>query len=278
MVFGIMRGQFMFNKSKLHVLSLAVLAMALGSGTCFGSEVKVNPVKANNLPINVASQGTALKVAPQKADNTLVSPSKPQSVETQNTSGVSKEAPKAANPVANTTKENNEKKKDEFDFDLKMKAKNSSTDEKVNETNAPEQTIENEELPKDIQYKSNPIEHLGNSVLSQIDDDLLTQMSEIEKSMTLLTLELKREKIRNEIEAQKAIRQRNADELEKQKSDLKLQEFEKKKKIEAEILQAKQNLLDREQIFEVLKQRKLLNAYMNQMLLEQQDWIKEKEA
>ena len=266
----------MFNKSKLHVLSLAVLAMALGSGTCFGGEVVVNPVKANNLPINVASQGTASNVASQKVDNTLVSPSKPQSVEAQKTDNVAKESQKAANPDTNNQKE---QKKDEFDFDLKMKAKNSSsTEAKTNATDTSEQSIENEDLSKDIQYKSNPIEHLGNSVLSQIDDDLFTQMSEIEKSMTLLTLELKREKIRNEIEAQKAIRQKNADELEKQKSDLKLQEYEKKKKIEAEILLAKQNLLDREQIFEVLKQRKLLNAYMNQMLLEQQEWIKEKEA
>jgi len=279
----------MFNKSKLHMLSLAVLALALGSGTCFGGEVFVIPVKANNLQINVASQGGAAKADTKGATNTLVSPSKPQSVEANKTNATTKEATAvapaatttapavAANP--NTKKEATEKKKDEFDFDLKMKAKNASGDAKAksNETSE-QQPIDNEDLPKDIQYKSNPIENLGNSVLSQIDDDLFTQMSEIEKSMTLLTLELKREKIRNEIEAQKAIREKTANELEKQKTDLKLLEYEKKKKIEAEILLAKQNLLDREQIFEVLKQRKLLNAYMNQMLLEQQEWIKEKEA
>ena len=57
-----------------------------------------------------------------------------------------------------------------------------------------------------------------------------------------------------------------------------MKEYEKKKKIEAEVLSAKQNLLEREQLLEVLRQRKLLNAYMNQMLLNQQEWIKEKEA
>lgn len=36
-------------------------------------------------------------------------------------------------------------------------------------------------------------------------------------------------------------------------------------------------MLDKEQLFEVLKQRKLLNAYMNQMLVNQQEWLKEKE-
>ena len=55
-------------------------------------------------------------------------------------------------------------------------------------------TISDADLPKDVQYKANPIDSLGNSILSQIDSDLFQQMSEIEKSTTLLTLELKREK------------------------------------------------------------------------------------
>jgi hypothetical protein len=132
-------------------------------------------------------------------------------------------------------------------------------------------------LPKDIQYKANPVEALGNSVLSQMDSDLFSQMSEIEKSTTLLTLELRREKIRNEIEAQKAIRQKNIDDLARQKEEQRLQDLERQKKIEAQVLQEKQALLDKEQLFEVLKQRKLLNAYMNQMLVNQQEWLKEKE-
>lgn len=53
--------------------------------------------------------------------------------------------------------------------------------------------------------------------------------------------------------------------------------MERQKKIEAQVLQEKQALLDKEQLFEVLKQRKLLNAYMNQMLVNQQEWLKEKE-
>ena len=113
--------------------------------------------------------------------------------------------------------------------------------------------------------------------MSQMDSDLFSQMSEIEKSTTLLTLELRREKIRNEIEAQKAIRQKNIDDLARQKEEQRLQDLERQKKIEAQVLQEKQALLDKEQLFEVLKQRKLLNAYMNQMLVNQQEWLKEKE-
>lgn len=93
----------------------------------------------------------------------------------------------------------------------------------------------------------------------------------------MLTLELRREKIRNEIEAQKAIRQKNIDDLARQKEEQRLQDLERQKKIEAQVLQEKQALLDKEQLFEVLKQRKLLNAYMNQMLVNQQEWLKEKE-
>ncbi|MBR5598893.1 MAG: hypothetical protein IKW39_02505 [Alphaproteobacteria bacterium] len=263
----------MFNKSKLHIISLAVLAIAMGSGNCLADQVMVNPVKANSLPINAAANSGKVQQPSTIAPNTLVSPSKPQSVETAKANTVEKNA----NPTTKAPQKKAalEEKKDDFDFELKMKAKNASAKEN-SEVSSAEQQADN--LPKDIQYKSSPVEHLGNSVLSQIDDDLFTQMSEIEKSMTLLTLELKREKIRNEIEAQKAIRQKNADDLERQKNELKMQEYEKKKKIEAEVLAAKQNLLDREQIIEVLRQRKLLNAYMNQMLMNQQDWLKEKEA
>ena len=52
---------------------------------------------------------------------------------------------------------------------------------------------------------------------------------------------------------------------------------EKKKQIEAKVLQEKQLLLDKQQMLEVLKQKKLLNAYMNHMLVNQQSWLREKE-
>jgi hypothetical protein len=102
-------------------------------------------------------------------------------------------------------------------------------------------------------------------------------MSEIEKSTTLLNLELRRERLINEVEAQKAIRQKNADDKKRQEAEAKLKEFEEKKKAEALILTEKQKLLDKEQLFEALKQRKILNAYMNEMLVARQEWLKEKE-
>ena len=104
-----------------------------------------------------------------------------------------------------------------------MKSINAPTQQNANNAAPASKTggasINDADLPKDIQYKANPVEALGNSVLSQMDSDLFSQMSEIEKSTTLLTLELRREKIRNEIEAQKAIRQKNIDDLARQKEE-----------------------------------------------------------
>lgn len=70
-------------------------------------------------------------------------------------------------------------------FDLKMKSINAPTQQNANNAAPASKTggasINDADLPKDIQYKANPVEALGNSVLSQMDSDLFSQMSEIEK-------------------------------------------------------------------------------------------------
>ena len=258
----------MFKIRRIYLSKLVVLAMAFSANVCLAEDVKIAPVSAESLPLNTSETKNS---AEDKANPSvsLVSPSKPNIAE-------------GVKDVKAEPKANDADLKSDFDFDLKMKSINASqpvtTSPSVENNVQTEEAVVSEDLPKDIQYKSSPMENLGNSILSQMDEDLFTQMSEIEKSTTLLTLELKREKIRNEIEAQKAIRQKNKDDIERQKSEQRLKEFERKKQIEAEVLVAKQNLLDREQLFEILKQRKLLNAYMNQMLLNQQEWLREKEA
>lgn len=303
----------MFNREKKTLMFLAVLALLLNSGIANAAEEGIASVGTDVLPINVANPEKSETAAnADKAANPLVSPTKPnlptegtlpavtgngKPVETepavsstaQQSAGTKQEnsvAVQASAPAAASDKKTEAAPlpvKDDFDFDLKMKSINTPVAPVV--SNTPQQPVAkadkpiltDEDLPKAIQYKTNPIDNLGNNILSQMDDDLFSQMSEIEKSTTLLTLELRREKIRNEIEAQKAIRQRAADDLEKQKREAKLKEFEQKKQIEAKVLQEKQLLLDKQQMLEVLKQKKLLNAYMNYMLVNQQDWLKEKE-
>jgi len=118
-------------------------------------------------------------------------------------------------------------------------------------------------------------EKFGNSILAKMDNDLFNQMSDIEKQTTLLTLELRREKLRNEIEAVKAQRQKALDEKLMLDEEKKRKEQEWQKEQETKVLKEQQVLKDKEIELEKIKQKKVLNAYMNKMLEENQKWIKE---
>ena len=116
-------------------------------------------------------------------------------------------------------------------------------------------------------------EKFGDGVLSKVNNDLFTQMSDIEKQTTLLTLELRREKVRNEIEAIKAQRNKAIEEKLAAEEEKKRKEFEWQKEQEAKVLRAQQLLKEKEIELEKIKQRKTLNAYMNTMLAQKQQWI-----
>lgn len=279
MALGNMRGQFMFSK-KIKMLSvLVILSLLLDINFVIAETAEVASVNANDLPINVAQQKANTDNAKQSSEaGTLVSPSQPtqMSAQTTNEQNATSESNLDNQAVESIPVLNNNS---DDDFDLKMKAIKNASNPVSREASESSGALPNDvNLPKNIQYKTNPIENLGNSVLSQLDSDLFTQMSDIEKSMTLLTLELRREKIRNEIEAQKAIRQKNADEIERKKREDEMKQLERKKQLEAQVIKEQQLLVEKEKLFEVLRQRKLLNAYMNQMLVYQQEWLKEKEV
>jgi len=91
----------------------------------------------------------------------------------------------------------------------------------------------------------------------------------------LLTLELKREKIRNEVEAAKAVRERAEQEKLAAEEAKKRQEIEWQKEQEAKVIREQIALKEKEIEFEKLKQRKALTAYMNAMLAQKQAWIEE---
>ena len=120
-----------------------------------------------------------------------------------------------------------------------------------------------------------PSEPFANSILSKVDNDLFSQMSDIEKQTTLLTLELRREKIRSEIDAVKAQRARAEQEKIAAEEEKKRKELEWKQEQEAKILKEKQLLKEKEIELEKLKQRKALVSYMNKMLEDKQSWINE---
>lgn len=106
-----------------------------------------------------------------------------------------------------------------------------------------------------------------------IVDDLFSQMSDIERNTALLNLQLKREKLQNEIEAVQNQR-KMAKEQEKQKAEeLRLKQKEKEQEQERLKIKEQQKLRELDIEFEKIRQEKLLKAYKNQMLEEQQKWI-----
>ena len=287
----------MFSRSKKVIYILGVLELIVGISVVNAQEATIETVNTDDLPINVARQEQPnATVSENKEKEALVSPSQAQAVKSETSENLqenvatdkavvpSEEKKVEDAPAKEESQAESEESKtgDDFDFDLKMKSISTepkpATQDNSKEPENDADKLSEMEVPQNVEYKANPIENLGNSVLSQMDSDLFSQMSEIEKSTTLLTLELRREKIRNEIEAQKAIRRRAADELEKQEYETKVRALEKKKELEALVFKEKQLAVDKEKVFELLRQRKLINAYMNQMLVMQQDWLKEKES
>ena len=105
------------------------------------------------------------------------------------------------------------------------------------------------------------------------DDSVFNKMSDLEKQTAILNLELRRERVKNEIEALKnqrkqAEQQEIAAEEEKVR---KKQEWEKEQ--ERKILEEQQKLRDLDIQFEKVRQEQLLNAYKNEMLKANQEWI-----
>ena len=94
----------------------------------------------------------------------------------------------------------------------------------------------------------------------------------------LLNLELRREKVKNEIEAIKNQR-KEALEKEKEKEEAKRKaRIEWEKAQEQKVVQEQQKLRELDIAFEKLRQEKLLNSYKNKMLEINQQWIKKNAA
>ena len=115
----------------------------------------------------------------------------------------------------------------------------------------------------------------GDAVLAQTNNELFNKMSDIEKQTTLLTLELKREKILNEVEAAKAVRERAEQEKVAMEEAKKRQAAEWEKEQEAKVIREQVQLKQKEIELEKVKQRKALTAYMNSMLEQKQLWIEQ---
>ena len=127
-------------------------------------------------------------------------------------------------------------------------------------------------IPEIGETKS-PFESFGNSILSKVDNDLFNQMSNIEKQTTLLRLELRREELKSRVEAL-----RNARIKAQQEEDARIRaEEERAKDMEnerqARIIAEQEKLKEKEIELEKVRQAKVVNDYMNQMLVVNQQWV-----
>ncbi len=115
----------------------------------------------------------------------------------------------------------------------------------------------------------------GDDILNQIDSNLFSKMSSIEKQSALLSLELRREKIRNEIAAIKAQRKQAEEEelAREEERRMKKQEWENEQQRKLLVEQQKLEELKNQQ--EALRQEKIVKAYKETMLQEKQEWIKQ---
>ena len=102
-------------------------------------------------------------------------------------------------------------------------------------------------------------------------------MSDLEKQTAILNLELKKEKVKNDIESLKAIqekaREEEQDRIDEKKRKIQAWENEEKRKI----LQEQQKLKNLEIVFEQTRQEELLKGYKNEMLKQVQNNIASRE-
>ncbi len=115
--------------------------------------------------------------------------------------------------------------------------------------------------------------NFGENLLSQVDNDLFNQMSDLEKQTSLLTLELRREKVKNEIAAIKAARQKAIDDLAAQKEEKERKKAEWEAEQQRKLLIEEQKLRELNIEYEKLRQENIINAYKEQMLETSQKWI-----
>lgn len=125
----------------------------------------------------------------------------------------------------------------------------------------------------DTPATKSPFEKYGNAILSRVDNDLFNQMSEIEKQTTLLNLELKREEVRNRIDALKAQRERAKQEELDHEAERERKARDEEVSRQKALLQEQMKLKEKEVEVEKIRQAKILSEYMNNALITNQQWV-----
>ena len=129
---------------------------------------------------------------------------------------------------------------------------------------------------KETPTQQNVVPKTGNidvKIVKDIEDNVFDQMSDLEKQTAILNLELKKEKVKSDIEALRAVRAKAIEEENKRKEEEKRKAKEWENAEKRKIIQEQQKLKSIELAIEAARQEKLLNAYKTQMLEEMQKFI-----
>ena len=113
----------------------------------------------------------------------------------------------------------------------------------------------------------------GDQIISQTDEKIFSQMSDLERQTALLTLELRREKIKTEIEAIKFQRQKALEEDEEAKERKRREKIEWETEQQKKLLAEQAKLKAEEVNLEKIRQEKIIKAYKNHMLEENKKWM-----
>lgn len=112
------------------------------------------------------------------------------------------------------------------------------------------------------------------NISPSISNDLFTKMSDLEKQTTLLNLELKKERVQNEIAAVKAQRLKAQQEEEARKEEEERKRIEWENEQERLMVAEQTKLKEAAAALEALRQEKIVKAYKATMLGSIQKWIK----
>ena len=112
------------------------------------------------------------------------------------------------------------------------------------------------------------------AVAPTLSNELFAKMSDLERQTTLLNLELKRERVRNEIDAVRAQRNKAKLEEEARKKEEERKEQEWKNEQDRLMVEEQRKLQEAEAALEKLRQEKIVKAYKATMLAATQKWIK----
>jgi len=135
----------------------------------------------------------------------------------------------------------------------------------------PRPVAQNAQVANDVRQPDTSIAAVLND---NINNELFMRMSDLEKQTTLLNLELKKEKIANEIAAVKAQRLKAQQEEEARKAEEERKRIEWENEQERLMVEEQRKLKEVEMALEKLRQEKIIKAYKETMLASTQKWIK----